>query len=127
MSVLDLAQLVLDVTGSRSHITFVARPQDDPRVRQPDITLARRVLGWEPRVDVADGLMRTVDWFGRDGLKLDPAPLGCLERRRSDPGMAHEKDTGRRSRSSSPPGVLSGPSLGHWRVSGLRARLGGRP
>jgi dTDP-glucose 4,6-dehydratase len=75
MSVLELALLVLDVTSSRSRITFVARPQDDPRVRQPDITLARQVLGWEPRVDVADGLARTVDWFGRDGLRLGPPPL----------------------------------------------------
>jgi dTDP-glucose 4,6-dehydratase len=63
MSVLDLARLVLDVTGSDSPITFVPRPVDDPHVRQPDITLAREVLGWEPRVPVLEGLGKTVAWF----------------------------------------------------------------
>jgi dTDP-glucose 4,6-dehydratase len=63
MSVLDLARLVIDVTGSSSSIEFIPRPQDDPLVRQPDITLAREVLGWKPEVDITDGLVRTVDWF----------------------------------------------------------------
>jgi dTDP-glucose 4,6-dehydratase len=63
MSVLNLARLVLEVTNSRSAITFVPRPQDDPLVRQPDITLARQVLGWEPQVSVAEGLAQTVAWF----------------------------------------------------------------
>jgi dTDP-glucose 4,6-dehydratase len=62
MTVLALAELVLDVTGSSSPITFIERPQDDPTVRQPDITLAREILGWEPRVAVRDGLDRTVRW-----------------------------------------------------------------
>ncbi len=62
MSVLELARLVLDVTGSDSPITFVPRPQDDPHVRQPDISLAREVLGWEPAFSVLDGLARTVAW-----------------------------------------------------------------
>ncbi len=62
MSVLTLARLVLDVTGSQSSIEFVPRAQDDPHVPQPDITLAREVLGWEPGVDIADGLARTVEW-----------------------------------------------------------------
>jgi len=63
MSVLDLARLVLGVTGSSSPITFVPRPQDDPHVRQPDITLARDVLGWEPKVPVEEGLASCVKWF----------------------------------------------------------------
>jgi dTDP-glucose 4,6-dehydratase len=63
LSVLDLARLVIELTGSASRIVFVERPQDDPRVRRPDITLARTVLGWEPKVDVHDGLRRTIDWF----------------------------------------------------------------
>ncbi|WP_448614631.1 UDP-glucuronic acid decarboxylase family protein [Modestobacter sp. URMC 112] len=69
MSVLALAELVLEVTGSSSAITFVERPQDDPHVRQPDISLARDLLGWEPKVPVRDGMARTVQWF-RD--VLDP-------------------------------------------------------
>jgi dTDP-glucose 4,6-dehydratase len=63
MSVLDLARLVIRVIGSTSAITTVARPQDDPHVRRPDISLARSVLAWEPRVPVEEGLARTVDWF----------------------------------------------------------------
>jgi len=63
LSVLDIARLVLDVTGSKSEIAFIDRPQDDPLVRRPDITLARDVLGWEPQVDIADGMATTVQWF----------------------------------------------------------------
>jgi dTDP-glucose 4,6-dehydratase len=67
MSVLAIAQLVLEVTGSDSPITFIPRPQDDPLVRQPDITLAREVLGWEPQVPIVDGMVRTVEWFREQG------------------------------------------------------------
>ena len=75
MTVLELAELVLDVTGSQSAIEFVARPQDDPMVRRPDITLARTVLGWEPQVAVRDGMVATVDWF-REPVAVDyPARL----------------------------------------------------
>ncbi len=63
MSVLELAALILDVTGSTSTITFVGRPLDDPSVRQPDISLARELLGWTPCVSVLEGLTRTVEWF----------------------------------------------------------------
>ena len=61
MSVLELARLIIELTGSSSEIVFVDRPQDDPTVRRPDITLARTALGWEPTVDVRDGLLRTID------------------------------------------------------------------
>jgi dTDP-glucose 4,6-dehydratase len=63
LSVLDLAKMVRDIAGSKSEITFVPRPTDDPTVRQPDISLARDVLGWEPKVHVRDGLQRTIEWF----------------------------------------------------------------
>ncbi|MGW5363699.1 UDP-glucuronic acid decarboxylase family protein [Actinopolymorpha pittospori] len=63
LSVLDLAQWIRDLTGSTSELVFVPRPQDDPRVRQPDITRARDVLGWEPKVPVEEGLRRTIAWF----------------------------------------------------------------
>jgi dTDP-glucose 4,6-dehydratase len=62
-TVLELAELIRDLAVSSSLIEFVPRPQDDPTVRQPDITLARTALSWEPIVDVQDGLMRTIDWF----------------------------------------------------------------
>jgi dTDP-glucose 4,6-dehydratase len=63
MSVLDLAQWIRQLTGSSSPIEFVPRPQDDPTVRQPDITYARSALGWEPKVPLEEGLLRTIGWF----------------------------------------------------------------
>ncbi len=63
MTLLELAKRILRLTGSRSEIVFRPLPVDDPRVRQPDITRARTLLGWEPRVDVDEGLRLTVDWF----------------------------------------------------------------
>lgn len=63
VSVLELAETIRDLTGSRSEITFIERPTDDPTVRQPDIALARSVLGWEPQVPLQDGLKRTIEWF----------------------------------------------------------------
>jgi dTDP-glucose 4,6-dehydratase len=61
--VLELAERIRDLTGSGSAIEFIPRPEDDPTVRQPDITLARTALGWEPQVVLDDGLKRTIDWF----------------------------------------------------------------
>ena len=63
MTVLELAELIRELTGSTSAVTFIPRAQDDPAQRQPDITLARTELGWEPRVDVRDGLVTTIAWF----------------------------------------------------------------
>src|SRR3954451_12425403 len=60
-TLLELAHAVIDVTGSRSEIVFEALPTDDPQVRQPDISLARELLGWEPTVELRDGLRRTLD------------------------------------------------------------------
>ncbi len=62
-SVLEIAQSVKRLVGSDSEIVFVPRPEDDPTVRQPDIALARRELGWEPRVGFEEGLSRTLKWF----------------------------------------------------------------
>src|SRR3954453_6598546 len=61
MSLLDMAKLVVELTESRSEIVFEALPVDDPQVRQPDITRARDLLGWEPEVDLREGLKRTID------------------------------------------------------------------
>jgi len=57
-TILELAETVLQVTGSQSEIVFDALPVDDPRVRQPDITRARQILGWEPEVPLEEGLRR---------------------------------------------------------------------
>lgn len=63
MTILELAQTILELTGNRSKILFKPLPVDDPRVRQPDITRARELLGWEPRVLLAEGLRQTIDYF----------------------------------------------------------------
>lgn len=63
ISIGELAVQIRDLTGSDSEITYVPRPQDDPTVRQPDITLARERLGWEPRVPFEDGIKSTIEWF----------------------------------------------------------------
>jgi dTDP-glucose 4,6-dehydratase len=63
LSVLALAERIRDLVGSESPITFVDRPVDDPTVRQPDITIARERLGWEPVVPVDDGLKETIAWM----------------------------------------------------------------
>ncbi|MEX2148538.1 MAG: UDP-glucuronic acid decarboxylase family protein [Candidatus Rokuibacteriota bacterium] len=63
MTLLALAERVIALAGSRSPIVFRPLPEDDPKVRQPDIGRARAVLGWEPRVDVDEGLRHTLKWF----------------------------------------------------------------
>ncbi len=63
ISILDLARLIIDLTGSRSRIVFKPLPQDDPRRRCPDITLTREKLGWKPKIDLKTGLKKTVEYF----------------------------------------------------------------
>jgi nucleoside-diphosphate-sugar epimerase len=62
-SVLEIAQIVLDLSGSTSGITFNDRPTDDPSQRRPELTVARRELGWAPTTVLDEGLARTIDWF----------------------------------------------------------------
>ncbi len=62
-SILEFARLIIEMTGSRSRIVFKDLPPDDPRTRRPDITRARQLLGWSPRVSLEDGLRMTIDWF----------------------------------------------------------------
>jgi len=62
-SILEFARKILEITGSRSEIVYEKLPEDDPKVRQPDISKARKLLGWEPRVSLDEGLRRTIDFF----------------------------------------------------------------
>ena len=65
VTMLELAETVIRVTGSSSEIVFEALPVDDPQVRRPDITRARQVLGWEPEIDLEEGLRRWLEAMGR--------------------------------------------------------------
>ena len=67
-TLLELAHQVIDLTGSRSEIVHEALPIDDPQVRRPDIALARELLGWEPKVELRDGLRRTLDESGVEAM-----------------------------------------------------------
>ena len=89
LTVLRLAETIRDMTGSASPIEFIPRPVDDPAVRRPDTTLARRRLGWRPAITLEEGLRRTIGWFTTTqsagvrpgargipavGLRRDPGP-----------------------------------------------------
>ncbi|NWF73742.1 MAG: SDR family oxidoreductase [Nitrospirae bacterium] len=63
LTVLEIAKLILELTGSSSHITYHPLPADDPKVRRPDISRARSLLKWEPLVELEDALRRTVEYF----------------------------------------------------------------
>jgi dTDP-glucose 4,6-dehydratase len=68
MSLLELGEAVIEATESRSDIVFEALPVDDPQVRQPDITRARQLLGWEPQIELPQGLRRTIEQAGVERL-----------------------------------------------------------
>lgn len=83
VTVLQIAEMIKQITGSSSEIVFHDRPVDDPERRCPDITRAKQMLGWEPTVDLEEGLARTIDWarefwFGNETER----ELGALRRER---------------------------------------------
>jgi dTDP-glucose 4,6-dehydratase len=63
MTLKELAETIVRMTGSSSRLVYRPLPEDDPKVRQPDITRARTLLGWEPKVDIEEGLTKTIDYF----------------------------------------------------------------
>jgi UDP-glucuronate decarboxylase len=69
--IIDMAKLALDMTGSRAGMTYHPLPEDDPLRRRPDISRAKELLGWRPRVDLEDGLRRTVEWFSSKRASAD--------------------------------------------------------
>ena len=94
MTLLELAKHIVRLSGSRSEIVFRPLPVDDPRVRQPDITRARTLLGWEPRVDVDEGLRTTIAWYRqRLGGQSDVADVA------DRPDMTGRADTADRASS----------------------------
>ena len=66
MSILDFARLVLEITCSQSKITYKPLPENDPRVRRPDISRARKYLKWQPKVELREGLKETLAWFEKE-------------------------------------------------------------
>ncbi|VAX23977.1 UDP-glucuronate decarboxylase, partial [hydrothermal vent metagenome] len=63
MTILDLAKIIIEYTGSSSKIAFKDLPVDDPRKRRPDISRAKNILGWEPEIALKEGLMKTIDYY----------------------------------------------------------------
>jgi dTDP-glucose 4,6-dehydratase len=63
MTIEQIARLIIEMTGSKSRLVYKPLPEDDPKVRQPDITRARTLLGWEPKVDLREGLTHTIEYF----------------------------------------------------------------
>ena len=66
IKIIDLAQTIIKMTGSRSKIKFCPLPEDDPRQRQPDISLAKVVLNWSPEINLQEGLKMTIDYFKKE-------------------------------------------------------------
>ncbi len=66
MSILDFARLVLEVTSSQSKTTYKPLPENDPRVRRPDISRAKKYLKWQPKVELREGLAKTLAWFKKE-------------------------------------------------------------
>jgi len=62
-SILDLASMIIDLTGSKSKLIYNALPSDDPIQRQPDISIAKKMLGWEPKIQLEEGLLKTIPFF----------------------------------------------------------------
>jgi dTDP-glucose 4,6-dehydratase len=79
-TILECAHMVLRVTGSKSKIIYEPLPQDDPKQRRPDITLARDLLGWEPKIRLEHGLRLSMDYF-RQALELEAAAQGTTASR----------------------------------------------
>ena len=63
MTIKQFAEEIIRITGTKSKIEYKPLPVDDPKVRQPDITRAKKILGWEPKVEFEEGIRKTIDYF----------------------------------------------------------------
>lgn len=91
LTILELADLIRELTGSDSELEFTDRPQDDPSQRQPDITMARTALQWEPLVDVRDGLLATIEWFRDQAGRAACFDVSAAEGARSHQSLPRHK------------------------------------
>jgi dTDP-glucose 4,6-dehydratase len=71
ITILDFAKEIIEITGSSSKIVHKPLPKDDPTIRQPDITLAKKLLNWEPKITRREGLMKTIEFFRGIVLSLE--------------------------------------------------------
>jgi dTDP-glucose 4,6-dehydratase len=71
-TIMELAKIIIDLTGTKSRIIFKPLPEDDPRQRQPDIRLAKKILKWEPKVSLKEGLKKTISWFQARKVQFCP-------------------------------------------------------
>jgi UDP-glucuronate decarboxylase len=105
LTIAELAQRVVELVGSRSKVQYFPLPQDDPRQRCPDITRARELLGWRPRVALEEGLKRTIAYFeellSADALSQHARPLAEAQRPRVDLYMVGLKEAQRTANGSS--------------------------
>ena len=62
-SILELVEIIRNLTSSKSQIKFLKLPEDDPKVRKPDIQLAKKLLKWDPKISLEEGLKKTIDYF----------------------------------------------------------------
>lgn len=62
-SILELAKMIIEISGSQSKIIFIDLPSDDPKQRRPDITMAQEILKWEPQINLVNGLEKTIEYF----------------------------------------------------------------
>jgi UDP-glucuronate decarboxylase len=99
-TMLELAQAVIALTGSRSSISFGSRPSDDPERRRPDISLAGRVLDWQPRTPLHEGLERTIAYFRRSRFSAHKDQSFSKSLRDSWNVVGEEVDTGRTPKNS---------------------------
>ena len=67
ITILELAELIRELTNSSSEIVFEELPEDDPPRRKPDITKAKKILNWEPKVELKEGLLKMIKWFEEKG------------------------------------------------------------
>jgi UDP-glucuronate decarboxylase len=75
-TIIELADMVLEMTGSKSELVLKPLPQDDPVMRKPDISIARETLEWQPKVPLREGLKKTIDYFD-DLLHTDGTDIVC--------------------------------------------------
>src|SRR6202011_3511459 len=80
MTIKQFAEKFLAITGAKGGITYKDLPVDDPKVRQPDITRARKLLGWEPKVDFESGIRETILYF-KEKLRISDDPVRSLKAR----------------------------------------------